>query len=419
MPATIFHGDAHPRRGERCSTAAAYLEPALADQSKHPHLAVLTHAHARRIVWASAEAAEGAPLRAAGVEYVWQGKEMRVARASKEVVLCAGAIESPHLLQLSGVGHPAQLEACGIPLLHALPGVGRNLQDHLELYQSYECLAPVSLSPHLGLLRKALLGARWLLFKDGLGATNHFEAGGFVRSRAGVARPDVQLHFVPVAISYDGKNAAPSSTGHSFQVHVGYNRSPSRGTVTPTAPLAPSAATAHAPPPPPPPRPRVRFNYMSEEEDWRGFRAAVRIAREIVRQPAFDDLVGAEIQPGDSVASDAQLDAYLADHLESAYHPCGTCRMGAFDQPGAVVDGTGRVHGVRALRVVDASVFPTITNGNLNAPTIMVAEKLADAILGRALPPDEPAAAAVWADPHWHSRQRENAPQRRVWDGVF
>jgi len=468
MPMTVFHRAGHARRGERCSAAAAYLEPALADKAAHPRLSVLTHALARRVVWAheaeeealaaeraaggwgggdaagAARAAVGAAgvPRAQAVEYVWHGREVRRARATKEVVLCAGAIESPHLLMQSGVGEPATLRRAGIAPLVALPGVGVNLQDHLELYQSYECTAPVSLAPHLGLLRKGLIGARWLLARDGLGATNHFEAGGFVRSRAGVEWPDVQMHFLPVAVSYDGERAAPSSTGHSFQLHVGYNRSPSRGAVTPTAPLAGGGAAGGGGggAPSPNPLPRVRFDYMSHDEDWRGFRAAVRIGREIVRQPAFDGLVGAEIQPGDDRTSDADLDAYLAAHLESAYHPCGTCAMG--DDPngsgsggggggggggdgggvlprGAVVGGDGRVHGVAGLRVADASVFPLIPNGNLNAPTIMTAEKISDAILGRALPPDDEAAAAVWIDPEWRSRQRERPPQRQAWDGVF
>ena len=242
------------------------------------------------------------PPRAAAVEYVSDAGGVHVAAAAREVVLCAGAIESPHLLQLSGVGPPELLRSLGIAVVAPLDGVGGNLQDHLEFYHQYECRAPVSLRPHLATWRKALIGARWLLTRDGLGATNHFEAGGFVRSRAGVPWPDVQLHFLPVALSYDGETAAQSPTGHSFQLHVGYNRSPSRGAVRARAPT-PRADAA------PPPPPEVQFNYMSSEDDWAGFRAALRISREIVGQPAFDDLRGAEIAPGPAVQTDAQIDA--------------------------------------------------------------------------------------------------------------
>jgi choline dehydrogenase len=293
--------------------------------------------------------------------------------------------------------------------------------DHLEVYHQFEVSKPVSLQPHLNLLAKGLIGAEWLVAGSGLGATNHFEAGGFMRSRAGVEWPDVQIHFLPVALSYDGTTVAETRTGHSLQMHVGYNRSPSRGFVRASAPLPPVACNgagdlATAPPPPPP---VVRFNYMSDEEDWRGFRAAVRIAREIVAQPAFDGLIGPEVTPGAAAHTDAELDQFLVEHLESAYHPCGTCRMGAARDKMAVVDGGGRVHGVDGLRVVDASVFPTIPNGNLNAPTIMLAEKMADHILGRALPPDHAQAAATWIDPEWRTRQRERPPVRKQWDGEF
>lgn len=328
----------------------------------------------------------------------------------------AGAIASPQLLQQSGVGPPDLLTRLGVPIVAARRGVGHNLMDHLEVYHQYEVSQPVSLQPHLSLLRKGAIGARWLLCGDGLGATNHFEAGGFVRSRAGVEWPDVQLHFLPVAVSYDGESVAPTSTGHSLQMHVGFNRSPSRGHVHASAQLA---ARAGAPPPP-----RVRFNYMSTEEDWRGFRAALRIAREIAAQPALSTLIGPELSPGAKAQSDAEIDEYLLAHLESAYHPCGTCRMGSAADGDAVVDGAGRVFGTHSLRVCDASVFPTLPNGNLNAPTIMTAEKMADHIGGirgvdDALPPDRAAAAATWIDPGWRTRQREGEPLRRTWDGEF
>ena len=269
----------------------------------------------------------------------------------------------------------------------------------------------MSLQTHLDPMSKGVIGARWLLRGDGLGATNHFEAGGFVRSRAGVEWPDVQFHFLPVALSYDGTTVAETSTGHSLQMHVGYNRSPSRGYVHATS----SAHKSGGAPPPP----TVRFNYMSQEEDWRGFRAAIRIAREVAAQPAFDGLIGPEVSPGAKAESDSELDEYLVEHLESAYHPCGTCKMGGKEDQGAVVDSEGRVYGVEGLRVVDASIFPTIPNGNLNGPTIMTAEKMADHILGRSLAADVKGAASTWVDPEWKVRQRERAPARKVWDGVF
>ena len=416
MPMTVHHSG--PRAGERCSTAAAYLEPAMAAHGAR--LGVATGLTARRILWegeaeggapAASSAGGARPPRAVGVECVSDGGELVTCAATCEVLVAAGAIASPQLLQCSGVGPPELLTRLGVGVVAARAGVGANLQDHLEVYHQFEVVQPVSLQPRLGLLSKGAIGARWLLRGDGLGATNHFEAGGFVRSRAGVEWPDVQLHFLPVALSYDGTTVAPTATGHSLQMHVGYNRSPSRGTVHATG----AAAAAGGAPPPP----RVRFNYMATDEDWRGFRAAVRIAREIVAQPAFDGLIGPEVTPGAAAQTDAQLDEFLVEHLESAYHPCGTCRMGAAADADAVVDGAGRVHGVDGLRVVDASIFPTVPNGNLNAPTIMAAEKVADHILGRALPPDHAAAAATWVDPEWRTRQRERPPMRRVWDGQF
>ena len=386
MPMTVFHDESHPRVGQRCSTAAAYLEPALADTSAHPHLQLVPHSNARRILFApandataadadtyaaAAAAASGAggasrgAARAVGVECVGAAGEVRTYAARKEVLVCAGAIASPLLLQLSGIGDPKLLAKLGIPTVAPLRGVGENLQDHLEVYHQFEVLPPISLAPHMSLLGKGMLGARWLARRDGLGATNHFEAGGFVRSRPGVEHPDVQLHFLPLAVSYDGESVAPSPSGHSLQMHVGFNRSPSRGYVRASAPLAPPSGSGTTAPAPPP---TVRFRYMDHEEDWRGFRAAVRIAREIVAQPSFDGIIGEELSPGAKASSDRDLDEYLVEHLESAYHPCGTCKMGGASDPTAVVDRAGRVHGVDGLRVVDASVFPSIPNGNLNAP---------------------------------------------------
>lgn len=352
-----------------------------------------------------------------GVECVGAHGELQHFEARREVVVATGAIASPQLLQQSGIGDPALLTALGIGVVAGLRGVGANLMDHLEVYHQFEVAAPVSLQPHLGLVAKGLIGAEWLVAGTGLGATNHFEAGALVRSRAGVEWPDVQIHFLPVALSYDGTTVAETATGHSLQMHVGFNRSPSRGHVRAQAPLPPPLADGRMAAPAAPPT--VRFNYMSHEEDWRGFRAAVRIAREIVAQPAFDGLIGPEVTPGAHAFSDANLDEYLVEHLESAYHPCGTCKMGAASDATAVVDGGGRVHGVDSLRVVDASIFPTLPNGNLNAPTIMAAEKMADHILGKALPPDEAQAKATWIDPEWRARQRERPPLRKQWDGVF
>jgi choline dehydrogenase len=404
MPMSVFHSG--PHKGERASTRQAYLEPAIAD---HPSLTVQTDAHTRRILWDDSK--EGESPRAIGVEFAMSDGSLGVVHANKEVILSAGAIASPMLLQLSGVGPPELLEDLGIPLVRSMPGVGANLQDHLEVYQSYEVLKPVSLVPHVSLVGKGTLGAYWLCTKKGLGATNHFEAGGFVRSRAGVEHPDIQLHFLPIGMSYDGVTLAKSSTGHSMQLHVGYNRSPSRGHVKATSALTEDLT---------PIVPTVRFNYMSTEEDWKGFRTAVRITREIMAQPAMKELCGPEISPGAQAQTDAEIDEFLIEHLESAYHPSGTCKMGPSSDPTAVVGADGKVHGIQGLRVVDASVFPTIPNGNLNSPTIMTAEKMADHILGKGmLPPDVEQAKATWIASEWETKQRENEPLVKAWDGVF
>lgn len=251
---------------------------------------------------------------------------------------------------------------------HELPGVGANLMDHLEIYFQQACTQPLSLNRWLNPLGKGWIGARWLLTGAGLGATNHFETGGFVRSAPDVPWPDVQFHFLPAALSYDGRSVADAD---GFQVHVGPMLSPSRGRVT-----LRSADPQDAP--------VICFNYMSLDEDWQVFRRAVRHARELFAQRAFDAYRGVEIAPGQGADTDAAIDAFVGRSAESAYHPCGTCRMGNGAQ--AVVDAECRVHGLAGLRVVDASIFPHITNGNLNAPTIMTAEKAADAMLGRRLP---------------------------------
>lgn len=361
-------------RGRRWSAADAYLKPAL----KRPNVA-LVRALALRVT-----ISEG---RATGVA-VAQGAGETVLRARRAVVLAASAINSPKLLMHSGIGPAAQLAAMGIDVVADRPGVGANLQDHLEVYVQQACRRPITLNGALGLIAKARIGARWLLRRDGPGATNHFESAAFVRSRAGIDYPDIQFHFLPGAIRYDGKAAAQ---GHGFQAHVGPMRSASRGTVALRDP-DPRAA------------PAIRFNYMSDPQDWADFRHCIRLTRAIFGQNAFDPFRGAEIAPGAQATSDADLDAFVRDHVESAYHPCGACRMGAADDPGAVVDPQTRVIGVAGLHVADSSIFPRITNGNLNAPSIMTGEKAADLILGK--PPLPRANREPWINPRWRESDR-------------
>ncbi len=343
------------RNGRRWNTASAYLKPAL----HRPNLNVVTHARATGIVF------EGSC--AAGVRYIRGGTE-HVARAYRDVILCGGPINSPHLLKLSGVGPAKELRRHGIPVVHDLPGVGENLQDHLEFYFQVACQQPITLYSAMNPVSKAMIGARWMLQHDGLGATNHFESCGFIRSQAGVQYPDIQYHFLPLAVSYDGKVKA---SGHGYQAHVGPMRSKSRGCVS----LASADPLAH---------PVLRFNYMSHQDDWAEMRACVRLTREIFAQAAFDPFRGDELQPGAGVQTDAEIDAFIAAKAESAYHPSCSCKMGRPDDPMAVVDSTTRVIGLDGLRVVDSSIMPSLTTGNLNAPTIMLAEKAADHIRGRA-----------------------------------
>ncbi|MBK0000861.1 choline dehydrogenase [Erwinia sp. S38] len=342
-------------KGRRSSTARGYL-----DQAKpRPNLKIITHALTNRIVF------DG--KRAVGVEYlVGDGDTLHRASARKEVLLSAGAIASPQILQRSGVGPAELLKQFDIPLVHDLPGVGENLQDHLEMYLQYECKEPVSLYPALKWWNQPKIGAEWLFNGTGIGASNQFEAGGFIRSDAAFAWPNIQYHFLPVAINYNGSNAVEA---HGFQCHVGSMRSKSRGRVQ----LKSRDPRQH---------PSILFNYMADEEDWIEFRAAIRITREIINQPALDAFRGKEISPGDAYQTDAELDEFVRNHGETAYHPCGTCKMGTDEM--AVVDGEGRVHGLDGLRVVDASIMPLIITGNLNATTIMIGEKMADAIRGRA-----------------------------------
>jgi choline dehydrogenase len=313
---------------------------------------------------------------------------VEVVKARREVILAASSINSPKLLMLSGIGSATHLKELGIELVADRPGVGQNLQDHLELYIQQASTKPITLYSKLNPFSKALIGAEWLFFKTGLGASNHFEAAAFVRSRAGIDYPDIQYHFLPVAIRYDGKAAAKS---HGFQAHVGPMRSKSRGSVTLRS-LDPAD------------KPVIRFNYMAHPDDWADFRHCIRLTREIFGQQAFDDFRGEEIAPGAQVQSDEELDDFIRAHVESAYHPCGTCRMGAADDPMSVVDPECRVIGVEGLRVADSSIFPRITNGNLNAPSLMTGEKAADHILGKA--PLPPSNQEPWINPRWRESDR-------------
>ena len=360
--------------GRRWSAANAYLKPAL----KRPNLDMVK-CFARKIVIEDG--------RAVGVE-VERGGRIEVIRARREVILAASSINSPKLLMLSGVGPAAELAAHGIDVAADRPGVGKNLQDHLELYIQQACTQPITLYKHWNLVSKAWIGAQWLFFKTGHGASNQFESAAFLRSRPGVEYPDIQYHFLPIAVRYDGQAAAE---GHGFQAHVGPMRSPSRGAVT--------LRSAD-----PKDDPKIFFNYMSEEQDWIDFRHCIRLTREIFGQAAFDPFRGKEIQPGAGVQTDDELDGFIREHAESAYHPCGTARMGRRDDPLAVVDPECRVIGVDALRLADSSIFPRITNGNLNAPSIMVGEKASDHILGR--DPLAPSNKAPWINPRWETSDR-------------
>ena len=358
-------------RGRRWSAANAYLRSALKRDNCN-----LVRGLVEKVV-----VEDG---RAKGVQLAGG----QVVRARREVVLAASSINSPKLLMLSGIGPAAHLAEHGIDVVADRPGVGANLQDHLELYIQMAASQPITLYKHWNLFGKAMIGAQWLFTKTGHGASNQFESAAFIRSRAGVPYPDIQYHFLPIAVRYDGQAAAE---GHGFQAHVGPMRSPSRGAVT-----LRSADPADDP--------VIRFNYMSTEEDWEDFRTCIRLTREIFAQEAFAPFVEHEIQPGADVQSDDELNGFIAEHAESAYHPCGTCRMGRRDDPMSVVDPEGRVFGVDGLRVADSSVFPRITNGNLNAPSIMVGEKVSDHLLDR--DPLPRANDRPWVHPNWETSQR-------------
>ncbi|MCQ0971223.1 choline dehydrogenase [Paracoccus sp. TK19116] len=348
MEATIW-------QGRRWSAANAYLRPAMATGRLR-----LIRGLAQRVVF------DGD--RAVGVE-IQRGRATKVVRARSEVILSASSINTPKLLMLSGIGPADHLRDQGIAVRADRPGVGANLQDHLEVYIQYRASQPITLYSYYNMWGKGRVGAEWLLRRTGLGASNQFESCGFIRSSDKVDYPDIQYHFLPLAVRYDGKSAVK---GHGFQAHVGPMRSKSRGHVR-LASADPAAA------------PEIRFDYMSHPDDWAEFRACIRLTRKIFDQPAFDPYREAEIQPGPDVQSDAEIDAFIREHAESAYHPCGTARIGATDDEAAVVDPELRVIGVSGLRVADSSVFPRITNGNLNAPSIMVGEKAADHVLGQGM----------------------------------
>ena len=361
--------------GRRWSAATAYLKPA----RNRPNLVVRTHAQVLRIdfEW----------RRAVGVTYR-QGDQTITVRAGREVVLAGGAINSPQLLKLSGIGPADELRRHGLPVVADRAGVGENLQDHLEFYFQIASKLPVTLYSAMSPLAQFLIGVRWVLLKDGLGATNHFESCGFIRSRAGIRYPDIQYHFLPLAVTYDGQSMARQ---HGFQAHVGPMRSKSRGWVRLRSP-DPSA------------KPEIRFNYMSHPDDWAEMRACVRLTREIFAQAPFDPYRGEELQPGAHVTDDEAIDAFIRDKVETAYHPSCSCRMGRADDPLAVVDPQARVIGVEGLRVADASIMPSITTGNLNAPTIMLAEKVSDHILGKT--PLPPSNADFFVAGDWETAQR-------------
>ena len=345
--------DRNVHKGRRLSAARAYLHPVMS----RPNLEVQTFALTTKILF------EGG--RAVGVEYSRPDRRTRTARGA-EVILCGGAINSPQLLQLSGVGAAGDLRSVGIDVVHDLPGVGENMQDHLEVYIQHSCTQPVSMAPYFEMKNRPKVGLEWLLRKSGPGATNHFEAGGFVRGNDEVKYPNLMYHFLPIAVRYDG-TLPPGGGGHGYQVHVGPMYSDVRGTckVVSTDPRK---------------HPALRFNYLSTENDRKEWVEAVRVTRSILSQPAWADFDGGELSPGKEVATDEQILDWVAKDAETALHPSCTCKMGTDDM--AVTDPLSlKVRGLEGLRVVDASVFPYVTNGNIYAPVMMTAEKAADLIL--------------------------------------
>ena len=367
--------------GRRASSSRAYLDPV----KDRPNLTIIARVTIDQVLFDADTAV--------GVQYHSAGRQIRIL-ASREVILSAGSIGSPSILQRSGIGPADVLTAADVPVRVESPGVGANLQDHLEVYFQYECTQAVSLNRHLSWWRKGLIGARWVLTRQGLGATNHFESCGFIRSRAGLKWPNIQYHFLPGAMRYDGRAAF---AGDGFQVHVGPNKPHSRGSV------AIRSAYAHE-------APSIRFNYLQDNQDVQDWRDTIRLTREVLQQESLAEFRGNEIQPGMDIESDEAIDAWVRANVESAYHPSCSVKMGAASDPMAVLDGQCRVRGVQSLRVVDSSIFPTITNGNLNAPSMMVGERAADLILGKQLQAEY---AAVWVADDWETRQRSVAGRDR------
>jgi choline dehydrogenase len=366
--------DRNVHDGRRLSASRAYLHPVM----DRPNLKVETFALVTRILF------DG--KRAVGVEYARGGRRSREARGG-EVILCGGAINSPQLLQLSGVGNADELRALGIGVVQDLAGVGENLQDHLEVYVQHSCTQPVSMAPYFEMKNRPKVGLEWLLRKSGPGASNHFEAGGFARSNDEVKWPNLMYHFLPIAVRYDG-TLPEGGGGHGYQVHVGPMYSDVRGTCK----IVSSDPRQH---------PALLFNYLSTENDRREWIEAVRVTRKILSQPAWAALDGGELSPGPKVDSDEQILDWVAKDAETALHPSCTCRMGTDDM--AVTDPTSlRVHGVEGLRVVDAAVLPFVTNGNIYAPVMMTAEKAADLILGNTPLPAEPV-------PYYRHGEKEEA----------
>ncbi|TOM77320.1 choline dehydrogenase [Vibrio parahaemolyticus] len=383
-------------KGVRASTSNAYLSRA----KKRKNFTLMKRVTVRRVLLEETRLGEKGleetglqGKKAVGVEFEKAGS-IQQCFAKNEVISSAGSIGSVQLLQLSGIGPKDVLEKAGIELKHQLEGVGKNLQDHLEVYFQYHCKQPITLNSKLGLVSKGLIGTEWILTRKGLGATNHFESCAFIRSREGLKWPNIQYHFLPAAMRYDGQAAFD---GHGFQVHVGPNKPESRGTV--------EVVSSN-----PNDKPKIEFNYISTDQDKQDWRDCIRLTREILNQPSMDEYRGDEIQPGLHITTDEQIDEWVKQNVESAYHPSCSCKMGADDDPLAVLDEQCQVRGIQGLRVVDSSIFPTIPNGNLNAPTIMVAERAADMILGNAL--EKANNTPVWIAPNWQEMQRMHPPKR-------
>lgn len=361
--------------GERCSAAKAYLHPAL----KRDNLEIMSGYKAHRVLFENDKAT--------GIEFSKKGRIERI-YANREVILCGGAINSPQLLQLSGVGPADHLKKFDIPVVADRPGIGENLQDHLEVYVQYESKKPISLYPSLQPYGRLKVGLEWIFSRTGPGSTNHFETGGFIRSKAGIKHPNLQFHFLPLAINYDGSSPAG---GHGFQAHVGPMRPTSRGHVR----IKSNDPNEH---------PEILFNYMATENDREEMRDAIRLTREIIDQEAFEPYRGEELSPGRDAQTDAEIDAFIRERGESAYHPTCTCKMGPGSDSEAVVDAEGRVYGVQNLRVADASIMPDLISGNTDTPTVMIAEKISDRILGKEpLPPSD---APVVVNEDWEKSQR-------------